>query len=113
MDTMAIKSGEVPAMQSAIESYIVEVETCLNNIKSYEMGSSEGIYGAAQVATVNNYINETCTQINSIVRYFDEFKEKLTEVAAAYVDQQAAITTGDVAAAKANDSDLVTVNRMS
>ena len=26
MDTMAIKSGEVPAMQSAIESYIVEVE---------------------------------------------------------------------------------------
>ena len=82
MDTMAIKSGEVPAMQSAIETYIVEVETCLNNIKSYEMGSSEGIYGAAQVATVNNYISETCTQINSIVRYFDEFKAKLTEVGA-------------------------------
>lgn len=112
MDNMAFNSGEIGSMQSAIESYITEVESGLNAIKAFEIGPDSGFYGAAQCATVNTYISDTCTQINSIVRYFDEFKEKLTEVAAAYVDQSAAITTGDVATAPSTEGDLVTINRM-
>lgn len=112
MDTMAINSAEIGSMQSAIETYITEVETCLSNIKAFEIGPDNGFYGTAQCSSINEYITETCVQINSIVRYFDEFKEKLTEVAAAYVDQSSAITTGDVAAAPSTEGDLVTVNRM-
>ena len=113
MDTMAINGAKVPEMQAAIESYIIEVEEGLNNISHYEMGASEGIYGAAQITTVNSYIDETCKQINSIVRYFEDFKTVLDQVREAYEQQQAAITTGEVEQAKENDGDLVTVNRMS
>ena len=77
MDNMAFNSGEIGSMQSAIESYITEVESGLNAIRGFEIGPDSGFYGAAQCSTVNQYISETCTQINSIVRYFDEFKEKL------------------------------------
>lgn len=112
MDIMAFNSGEIGTMQAAIETYITEVENGLNNIKGFEIGADSGFYGSAQCATVNQYINDTCTQINSIVRYFDEFKEKLNEVAEAYAQQSASITTGDVAAAPSTEGDLVNVNRM-
>ena len=109
MDTMAFNKNEIGSMKGAIESYIADVEAGLKNIKSMEIA---GFYGTEQCKTVNGYIDETCTQINAIVRYFDEFKEKLHDVEAAYEAQSAAITTGDVAAAPSTEGDLVTVNRM-
>ena len=112
MDDMAIKYDEIPNMQNAIESYTVAVEGHLNKIRGFEIGKEEGIYGAAQIATIDNYIDETANQINSIVRHFDEFKEKLLEVQAAYEAHQAAIKTADVEAAPEDAGDLVTVNKM-
>ncbi|MGM9877635.1 MAG: hypothetical protein ACI33S_03200 [Bacilli bacterium] len=113
MDTMAIKSGEINNMQHAIETYTVAVEDCIKSLKKYKIDNSTGFYGKSQADTVNTYIDNTCIEINKIVRHFDEFKEKLDQVAEAYKAQDAAISTGEVAAAKANEGDLVTVNRMS
>lgn len=112
MDTMAIKYDEIPNMQAAIESYMTTVEDYLNRIKTYEIQYSDGVYGAQQIATIDGYIDETAAQINSIVRHFDEFKEKLMEVKAAYESQQAAIGVSAVEAAPADQGDLVNVNKM-
>lgn len=109
---MAFNKNEIGSMKGAIESYITEVEAGLKSIKSMEIGPEAGFYGTEQCKTVNAYIDDTCTQINAIVRYFDEFKEKLHDVESAYEAQSAAISTGEVAAAPSTEGDLVTVNRM-
>ena len=102
MDTMALNSEYVGTMQSAIETYITDVETAIDS----------GFYGTAQCTTINGYVTETCEQINKIVRYFDDFKKALDEVAGAYSDQSAATTVGEVEVAAENEGDLVNVNRM-
>jgi hypothetical protein len=112
MDTMALNSEYVGTMQQAIETYITDVETAIANIKAFEIGSDSGFYGTAQCTTINGYVSETCEQINKIVRYFDDFKKALDEVAGAYSDQSAATTVGEVEVAAENEGDLVNVNRM-
>ena len=95
-----------------MSSYLQPVETAIANIKAFEIGSDSGFYGTAQCTTINGYVSETCEQINKIVRYFDDFKKALDEVAGAYSDQSAATTVGEVEAAAENEGDLVNVNRM-
>lgn len=113
MDTMAFNKNEISSMQGAIEAYITEVEAGLSSIRDMEITSEHGFYGNKQITKVNSYINNTCNEINHIVRYFDEFKEKLTQVQLAYEAEDEAVTTGEVAAApKENPEELVTVNRM-
>lgn len=112
MDTMALKSDHVETMQTAIETYIADVETAIGNIKAFEITSDSGFYGTDQCTTINGYVTETCDQINKIVRYFDDFKDALAEVAGAYLDQSAATTVGEVKEAAKNDGDLINVNRM-
>lgn len=112
MDTMAINSAQVPAMQNAVETYITDVENCLNSIKAFEVGPESGFYGTAQCTTINGYVTETCEQINQIVRYFDDFKAALDQVAQAYQDQSSAVSVDSVEAAAKNEGDLITVNRM-
>lgn len=112
MDIMAIDSAQVPAMDAAVEAYINEVETCITNIRAFEVGPGSGFYGTDQCNTINNYVEETCTQINQIVRYFDDFKAALAEVSAAYIAQSQAVTVDAVKEAATNDGDLITVNRM-
>ena len=112
MDTMALNSEYVGTMQTAIETYIADVETAIGNIKAFEITSDSGFYGTSQCATINGYVTETCEQINKIVRYFDDFKEALDEVAGAYSDQSEATAVGEVKEAAKNDGDLINVNRM-
>ncbi len=113
MDDMAIDGAQVPAMQAAIESYTTTVEEHLNKIRADDISVADGVYGEAQIATVNAYIEDTCTQINTIVRYFDDFKEKLNQVLQAYVTKQSSVSLGSVEAAKAADeSEMVNVNHM-
>jgi len=110
---MAIDGAQVPAMQAAIETYTTTVEELLNEIRSDDVSVEDGVYGAAQIATVNEYIEATCTEINTIVRYFDDFKDKLNQVLAEYEAKQGAINLGPVeAAAAADPSEMVTVNHM-
>ena len=111
-DTMAIKYEEVPNMRNAIEKYTTEVEDHLNKIKGYEINAGDGVYGEAQIKTVDSYIDETATQINAIVRHFDEFKDALNEVQAAYESKQAAISVSEVQNAPADAGDLIHVNKM-
>lgn len=112
-DIKALKYEEVPNMQSAIEDYTVNVEEHLNKIKDYEIGSNEGVYGSSQIATVDGYIDDTALQINTIVRYFDDFKAKLEVVQEAYETKQGGIKVEDVEAAKeADEDDMVHVNPM-
>ena len=114
MDTRAIKSNEIDNMKNAIESYTVNVEDCIKKLKGFKIDNNSGFYGQKQTETIDDYIDRTCVEINKIVRYFDDFKVKLEDVREAYAAQDAAVKVGDVAAAKAADeSDLVTVNRMS
>ena len=68
MDTMALNSEYVGTMQTAIETYIADVETAIGNIKAFEITSDSGFYGTTQCATINGYVTETCEQINE----FDE-----------------------------------------
>ncbi len=112
MDIRAIKGEEVGNMQAAIEDYTTRVEAELQKIKSYDLSGNDGIYGSAQIATIKTYLEETATQINSIVRHFDEFKEALVEVNAAYESKQESIKTNEVESAPADAGDLINVNRM-
>ncbi len=113
MDDMAIDGAQVPTMQAAIETYTTGVEELLNQIRADDISVADGVYGGDQIATVNNYIEETCTQINTIVRYFDDFQEKLNAVLQAYESKQAAVSLGSVETAQAADpSEMVTVNHM-
>ena len=112
MDNLTLNSEYIGTMQTAIETYVTDVEDAIANIKAFEIGSDSGFYGTAQCATINGYVSETCEQINKIVRYFDDFKKALDEVAGAYSDQSAAVTVGEVKAAAENEGDLVNVNRM-
>ncbi len=112
-DSMAIDAGQVPAMKAAIENYTVAVEEHLNQINGDTITVEDGVYGGAQITMVNNYIKETCKQINTIVRYFNDFQAKLDEVEKAYDAKQAATSLGTVEAAKeADPSEMVTVNHM-
>ena len=112
-DNMAIDAGEIKNMQNAIELYTTNVETHLKEIKGDDITVEDGVYGGAQIAMVNNYIEETCTQINTIVRYFDDFQAKLDEVAKEYEAKQGSVSMGEVATAKeADPSEMVTVNHM-
>lgn len=112
MDNLTLNSEHIGTMQNAIETYITDVETAIENIRAFEIGSDSGFYGTAQCATINGYVTETCEQINKIVRYFDDFKKALDEVAGAYSDQSAAVSVGEVEAAAENEGDLINVNRM-
>jgi hypothetical protein len=113
MDIMAIDGEQVPTMQAAIENYTTDVEKHLNDIRADDITVADGVYGTEQIATVNAYIEETCTQINTIVRYFDDFKEKLVQVKEAYDAKQSSISLGTVEEAKAADeSEMVNVSRM-
>ncbi len=112
-DDLAIDGAQVPAMQAAIETYTSGVEEHLAQIKGDDITVEDGVYGSAQIAMVNNYIEETCTQINTIVRYFDDSKAKLDAVTAAYEANQGATSMGTVeTAAAADPSEMVTVNHM-
>lgn len=113
MDTMAIDGAQVSDMKSAIESYTLKVEEDLSNIKAYEINAGDGVYGINQVDNINTYIENTCTEINAIVRYFDEFQEALHQVSIEYINQQGKINPGDVSAHKTASDDMITVNRMS
>lgn len=112
MDTMAIKYDEIPNMQNAIETYTTTVEEHLEKIKGYQITNESGVYGAAQIATIDAYIDNTAIQINAIVRHFDEFKEALNEVQSAYETQQASISVSDVESAPEDAGDLINVNKM-
>ena len=112
MDTKAIKYEQIVPMQNAIETYTVEVETHLNKIKGFAIGATDGVYGAVQAQTVDQYIDQTCEQINKIVRHFDEFKVALNDVQAAYESKQAAVSVGSVAEAAPDAGDLINVNKM-
>ena len=112
-DNMAIAGEEVGNMQTAIETYTKGVEELLGKIKGDEITVEDGVYGGDQIKMVNQYIKDTTEQINTIVRYFDDFKEKLTEVKDEYDKKQAATSMGTVENAKpADESEMVTVNRM-
>lgn len=108
-DTMAFNEAELGNMGSAIDTYIADVNSHMDKIAAHTVNAEDGFYGAEQANTVDNYIAETCTQIKSIVLFFEEFRDKLTEVQAAYNARQASISTGEVAAAPTNDGDLVNV----
>ena len=58
-DDMAIDGAQVPAMQAAIETYTSGVEEHLAQIKGDDITVEDGVYGSAQIAMVNNYIEET------------------------------------------------------
>ena len=111
-DIMAIKYDEVANMQNAIESYISDVESHIQKIKDFKVEDYDGVYGTNQIETINNYINETGVQINAIVRHFDDFKDALSEVQAAYESQQAAITVSEVEVAPEDAGDLININKM-
>lgn len=112
-DIKAIKAEKISTMQSAVEEYTTTVEAEIEKIKSYEINTGDGVYGAAQIQKVDGYIEETCKEIGSIVRYFDTFKEALATVGAAYEAQQAAVKVNDVEKHKeADPEDLIKVNRM-
>ncbi len=112
MDTMAIKYDEIENMTAAIESYELKVEEYLNKIREYNIAYENGVYGEAQISTIDGYLDETANQINAIVRHFDEFKNKLSEVKEAYDAKQKAISVSAVEAAPEDEGDLVTVNKM-
>lgn len=113
MDTKAIIADEIPNMQAAIETYTTNVEAEINTIKSYEINTGDGVYGAAQIQKVDEYIKKTCEEIGKIVRYFDEFQSALDEVGAAYEAQQANISVSNVQEHREADADdLIKVNRM-
>ena len=105
MDTKAINADEVPNMQSKIESYTTTVESKLNKIKEFKVDTDKGVYGNKQIETINNYLDETCKQIGSIVRQFDEFKNVLNTINSAYDTHQAKVTLGPVAQAKERNED--------
>lgn len=112
-DIKAIKAEKIPTMQSAVEEYTTNVEAEIEKIRNYEVNTGDGVYGSAQIERVDSYIEETCKEIGSIVRYFDAFKEALTTVGAAYEAQQAAVKVNDVETHKqADPEDLIKVNRM-
>lgn len=112
-DSMAIAGDEVPAMQQAIEDYTTGVEELLNQIRGDDITVEDGVYGGDQINMVNEYIEATCKEINTIVRYFDDFKAKLVIVKEEYDKKQAATSMGAVESAKpADESEMVTVNRM-
>lgn len=112
-DSMAIDGEQVPAMQDAIEEYTSGVEELLNQIRGDDITVEDGVYGETQIKMVNEYIEATCKEINTIVRYFNDFKAKLDEVKQAYDEKQAATSMGTVESAKpADESEMVTVNRM-
>ena len=112
MDTRAIKGDKVPDMQNAIEEYTLRVEDGLNAIKGFEITPDSGFYGNEQVKIVDGYIDETCTEINAIVRYFDEFKEALAQVGEAYAAEEGKVNPGEVEAHQEASDDMITVNRM-
>ena len=112
-DTMAIDAAQVPTMKSAIQTYIEDVNAKMDAIKSYSIGSEEGVYGSEQVQTIDSYIDDTCDKIKSIVTYFDVFEAALDEVAAAYDAKQAGSSVTAAAENKAPDAaDLININRM-
>lgn len=112
-DIMAIKADELDNMSNAVENYTVAVEDEIKKIRDYEINAEGGVYGAAQVQSVNNYISKTCDEIGKIVRYFDEFKEALTKVNEAYEAKQQTIKINDVEAhQEPNEEELINVNRM-
>lgn len=111
MDTLAINAAEVPNMQSKIEDYLTNIQENIKIISSYQINASDGVYGE-QSKTIDEYIVKTCEEIDSIVLYFKDFKIALDLVLAAYMEKDKSIDPGTVQEAKANDSDLITVNRM-
>ena len=112
-DDKAIAYDEIPNMKSAIENYTANVESHLEQIKGDDITVEDGVYGGSQIAMVNAYIEATCKEINTIVRYFDDFQKKLDEVQAEYEKKQSAVSLGEVEAAKeADPSEMVTVNHM-
>lgn len=112
-DVKAIIAEEIPNMRTAVEDYTQSVEEEIQKIKDYEIETGDGIYGAVQVQTVNEYIKKTCDEIGAIVRYFDEFQTALDQVGAAYESKQANIKVNDVATHQEADAeDLIKVNRM-
>ncbi len=112
-DAKAIVADEIPNMRTAVEDYTQSVEAEIQKIKDYEIETGDGIYGATQVQTVNDYIKRTCEEIGAIVRYFDEFQEALDQVGAAYESKQANIKVSEVAThQEADPEDLIKVNRM-
>ena len=113
MDITAFKYDELDNMKNTIETYTVEVENHLNKIKAYNLEYKDGVYGAEQIGIVKGYLNDTATQINTIVRYFEEFQKALDQVKAAYETKQANIKVDAVETAKPADADdLVSVNPM-
>lgn len=112
MDTMAIKYEEIDNMTAAIETYELKVEEYLNKIREYNIAYENGVYGEAQISTIDGYLDETANQINAIVRHFDEFKNKLSQVKDAYEEKQKSISVSAVEAAPEDEGDLVTVNKM-
>ena len=112
MNTMAIDATQVPTMQNAITQYIEEVNRHMNEIEADTLDNSSGFYGE-QLTAINNYIDDTCKAIKSIVTYFDEFNEALGEVKDAYQAKAESITTGTVEQPTENKDDLITINRMS
>ena len=105
MDTKAINANEIGNMQSAIESYTTDVESKLKKIKDFKVDTDKGVYGNKQIDTVNSYLDETCKQIGSIVRQFDDFKAVLDKIGGAYDTHQAKVSLGTVAQAKERNED--------
>ena len=113
MDTRAIDSSQIGNMETAIENYTEAVETGIKSIRDYEISEENGVYGSAQMARINNYIEETCTEINAIVRYFDKFKEVLSDISTEYSAESGKIDPGTVTEHSTEGvDDIITVNRM-
>ena len=113
MDTRAIDSTQIGNMKTAIENYTLAVEEGIKSIRDYEISEQDGVYGVTQMAKINNYIEETCTEINAIVRYFDKFKEVLSDINVEYINETGRVDPGTVAEHSTEGvDDIITVNRM-
>ena len=110
-DSMAFNADELTNMHNAVQDYTDKVQGLLDDIQKDEITGSNGVYGEAQIKTINKYISDTVDQIHSIVKYFDTFKDALSQVSTAYDKKQQSISMGPVQAhEEADPSEMITVH---
>lgn len=108
---MAINLDEAKAMEDAIQTYIDDCNHQIQAIADYTISASDGFYGAVQAKKVDEYIANTCKEIQKIVTYFYDFKEALIQVEVDYATKDGRTTTSDVNPAAEKKEDMITVNK--
>lgn len=113
MDNKAFKYEELGNMQTAITTYVTDVNNVMQEIqdlKSFTEGAA-GFHGETQAKTVDTYIDGTCDAIKGIVTSFETFSAALAQVKADYDAKQASISTSEIKTPdEVAESTIISVN---